>query len=129
MTRQRGRWLVVALTFPGLAACAAGGAARPASVVAAVARYGDESKTRRGRPSSPGCGSSLRARAAVHDPRRLVAPPRNGTGERVDHRGRTTRPPGSASLVSATGRVAASTVVEPGRPRSQLPTDQTRDTV
>src|SRR3989442_7727027 len=53
MTRQRGRWLVVALTFPGLAACAAGGAARPASVVAAVARYGDESKTRRGRPSSP----------------------------------------------------------------------------
>ena len=55
MVRKGFRRLVVALTFPGLAACAAGGAARPASVVAAVARYGDEPKTRRGRPSSPGC--------------------------------------------------------------------------
>src|SRR2546422_11778515 len=36
MARQGFRWLVVALTFPGLAACAAGGAGRPASVVAAV---------------------------------------------------------------------------------------------
>ena len=36
MARQGFRWLVVALTFQGLAACAAGGASRPASGVAAV---------------------------------------------------------------------------------------------
>ena len=36
MGRQGFRWLVVALTFQGLAACAAGGAARPPSVVATV---------------------------------------------------------------------------------------------